>query len=86
MTEILGQAVILLLRHLASKIERLLSDAKREADRIETRLVEERARVEYLEGLLSRIYHSPARFALPRELREEIVGNIPKKTPERRSG
>lgn len=86
MTDTLSQAIRTLLRRQGEKIARLISESKREADRIETRLVEERARVEYLEGLLARIYHSPARFALPRELRDEIVGNVPKKTPERRSG
>jgi len=64
----------------------LLSDAKAAADRLEIELAQERARSQYLEGLLERVYNGPGRFGLPRELRDEIAGNIPKAPASRQSG
>jgi hypothetical protein len=75
-----------LLRRHGAKIRALLSDAQAAADRLEIELVQQRARVEYLEGLLERVYNGPGRFGLPRELRDEIAGNIPKAPAARRSG
>lgn len=75
-----------LLRRHGAKIRALLSDAKAAADRLEIELAQERARSQYLEGLLERVYNGPGRFGLPRELRDEIAGNIPKAPASRQSG